>query len=160
LRGTYQFQQYFPLTKQYTFAFNSEIGLGKGLGGRDLPIFKNFYGGGMGSVRGFQQGTLGPLGTDSAAVGGAKRITLNNELIVPMPGAGNDRTLRAYGFVDIGNVFAESQRIDFGDLRVSVGVGLSWVSPMGPLRLGFANPIRKQSTDRIQRAQFQIGTSF
>jgi outer membrane protein insertion porin family len=111
-------------------------------------------------------GTLkGPLRVDpavhdSAAVGGAKRITLNNELIVPMPGAGNDRTLRAYGFVDIGNVFAESQRIDFGDLRVSVGVGLSWVSPMGPLRLGFANPIRKQSTDRIQRAQFQIGTSF
>jgi outer membrane protein insertion porin family len=111
-------------------------------------------------VRGFQQGTLGPRGADGAYVGGAKRITLNNEMIVPMPGAGNDRTLRAYGFVDVGNVYAESQRIDFGDLRVSVGVGLSWVSPMGPLRLGIANPIRKQPTDRIQRIQFQIGTSF
>jgi outer membrane protein insertion porin family len=160
VRGIYQFQQYFPLTKQYTFAFNSEIGMGKGLGGRDLPIFKNYYGGGLGSVRGFQQGTLGPRGADGAYVGGAKRITLNNEMIVPMPGAGNDRTLRAYGFVDVGNVYAESQRIDFGDLRVSVGVGLSWVSPMGPLRLGIANPIRKQPTDRIQRIQFQIGTSF
>jgi outer membrane protein insertion porin family len=81
-------------------------------------------------------------------------------MIVPMPGAGNDRTLRAYGFLDVGNVFAESQPIDFGDLRASVGVGLSWVSPMGPLRLGIANPIRKQATDRIQRIQFQIGTSF
>ncbi len=160
VRGTYQFQQYFPLTKQYTFAFNSDIGMGKGLGGRDLPIFKNFYGGGLGSVRGFQQGTLGPRGSDGAAIGGANRITLNNEMIVPMPGAGNDRTLRAYGFLDVGNVFAESQGVDFGDLRASVGVGLSWVSPMGPLRLGFANPIRKLPTDRIQRIQFQIGTSF
>lgn len=160
VRGTYQFQQYFPLTKQYTFAFNSEIGVGKGLGGRDLPIFKNFYGGGLGSVRGFQQGTLGPRGSDGASIGGTKRITLNNEMIVPMPGAGNDRTLRAYGFLDVGNIYAENQRIDFGDLRVSVGVGLSWVSPMGPLRLGIANPIRKLPTDRIQRIQFQIGTSF
>jgi len=160
VRGTYQFQQYFPLTKQYTFAFNSEIGLGKGLGGRDLPIFKNFYGGGLGSVRGFQQGSLGPRGSDDAIVGGAKRIVLNNEMIVPMPGAGNDRTLRLYGFFDVGNVYAESARIDFGDLRASVGMGLSWVSPMGPLRMGFANPVRKQSTDRMQRVQFQIGTSF
>ena len=160
VRGTYQFQQYFPLTKQYTFAFNSEIGMGKGLGGRDMPIFKNFYGGGLGSVRGFQQGTLGPRGSDGAVVGGAKRIILNNEMIVPMPGAGNDRTLRAYGFLDVGNVFAESQRVDIGDLRASVGVGLSWVSPMGPLRLSFANPLSKLPTDRIQRIQFQIGTSF
>ena len=160
VRGTYQFQQYFPLTKQYTFAFNSEIGLGKGLGGRDLPIFKNFFGGGLGSVRGFQQGSLGPRGTDDAIVGGAKRIVLNNELIVPMPGAGNDRTLRLYGFLDVGNVYAESARIDLGDLRASVGLGLSWISPMGPLRMGFANAVRKQSTDRMQKVQFQIGTSF
>ncbi len=134
--------------------------MGKGLGGRDMPIFKNFYGGGLGSVRGFQQGTLGPRGSDGAVVGGAKRIILNNEMIVPMPGAGNDRTLRAYGFLDVGNVFAESQRVDIGDLRASVGVGLSWVSPMGPLRLSFANPLSKLPTDRIQRIQFQIGTSF
>jgi outer membrane protein insertion porin family len=160
VRGTYQFQQYFPLTKQYTYALNSEIGLGKGLGGRDLPIFKNFFGGGLGSVRGFQQGSLGPRGTDDAIIGGAKRIVLNNELIVPMPGAGNDRTLRLYGFLDVGNVYAESARIDLADLRASVGLGLSWISPMGPLRMGFANAVRKQSTDRMQKIQFQIGTSF
>jgi len=79
---------------------------------------------------------------------------------MPMPGAGNDRTLRMYGFVDAGNVYAESQRIDLGELRASMGVGLSWISPMGPLRLGIANPIRKRAEDKIQRVQFQIGTSF
>ncbi len=161
VRGTYQFQQYMPLTKQYTLAVNSEIGLAKGLGGRDLPIFKNFYGGGLGSVRGFQPGTLGPRDPrDNAFIGGAKRLVLGSELIAPMPGAGNDRTLRLYGFFDMGNVYGENDRIDFGTLRASVGVGLSWLSPMGPLRLGIANPIRKQPTDRIQRIQFQIGTSF
>ncbi len=161
LRGTVQFQQYFPLTKQYTLAVNSELGLGKGLGGRDLPIFKNFYSGGLGTVRGFEQGTLGPRDpVDGASLGGAKRITLNSELVMPLPGAGNDRTLRMYGFVDAGNVYGESQRIDLGEMRVSVGFGLSWVSPMGPLRLGIANPIRKRTEDKIQRVQFQIGTSF
>ena len=77
-----------------------------------------------------------------------------------MPGAGNDRTLRLYGFVDAGNVFGESERIDLGELRASTGLGISWVSPMGPLRLGIANPIRKRTGDKIQRVQFQIGTSF
>ena len=161
VRSTYQFQQYFPLTKQYTLAVNSELALGKGLGGRDLPIFKNFYGGGLGSVRGFDQGTLGPRDSvDGASLGGTKRIVLNGELAMPMPGAGNDRTLRMYGFLDAGNVYGESERIDLAELRASLGVGVSWVSPMGPLRIGIANPIRKRSTDKIQKVQFQIGTSF
>jgi outer membrane protein insertion porin family len=160
VRGAYQFQQYLPMTKQYTVALNSEIAMGKGLGGRDLPIFKNYFGGGLGTVRGFQQGTLGPSDKLGRSVGGAKRISLGSELIMPMPGAGNDRTLRMYSFLDAGNVYAESERINLSDLRASVGVGLSWVSPMGPLRLGIANPIRKRPEDRIQRVQFQIGTSF
>lgn len=161
LRGSVQYQQYLALTKQYTLAVNSELGLAKGLGGRDLPIFKNFYSGGLGTVRGFEQGTLGPRdAVDGSSLGGAKRITLNSELVMPMPGAGNDRTLRMYGFVDAGNVYAESQRIDLGELRASIGFGLSWISPMGPLRLGIANPIRKRAEDKIQRVQFQIGTSF
>ncbi len=160
LRGTYQFQQYFPLSKQYTFAANTEVGLAKGLGGRDLPIFKNFFGGGLGSVRGFDQGTLGPRDASGASLGGARKLTFNGELVMPMPGAGNDRTLRLYGFVDAGNVFGESERIDLGELRASTGLGISWVSPMGPLRLGIANPIRKRTGDKIQRVQFQIGTSF
>ena len=93
-------------------------------------------------------------------IGGPKKVTLNAEVIAPFPGAGNDRTLRVFGFVDVGNVFGETEKIQLGQLRVSVGAGLSWISPVGPLRLAIANPVRKFAGDRIQKLQFQIGTSF
>jgi outer membrane protein insertion porin family len=161
VRASYQVQQYIPLNKQFTVGLNGEIGWGKGLNGQPYPVFKNFYSGGLGSVRGFEQGSLGPRdsGTDSA-IGGAKKITLNAELITPFPGAGNDRTLRMFGFVDVGNVFSEASSYRLADLRASAGVGISWISPVGPLRLGIAKPLRKEATDRIQTVQFQIGTSF
>lgn len=160
VRGNYQYQQFFPITKQYTFAFNGELGWGKGLADRPYPVFKNFYSGGLGSVRGFEQGTLGPRDVTGASIGGAKKVTLNAELITPFPGAGNDKTLRLFGFVDVGNVFGEDQKFKADDLRASAGIGLSWLSPIGPLRIAIAQPFRTQAGDRIQRVQFQIGTSF
>ena len=81
-------------------------------------------------------------------------------MLTPFPGAGNDRTLRLYGFLDMGNVFGENDKVTFGDLRASVGLGVSWLSPIGPLRVAFAQPIRTEPGDRIQKFQFQIGTSF
>jgi outer membrane protein insertion porin family len=163
-----QFQQYYPLTRQYTLAFNAELGYGKGLNGRPYPVFKNFFGGGLGSVRGFEGGTLGPtssvINSPTGAlinIGGNRSIALNTEFIMPFPGAGNDRTLRMFGFFDVGNVFGENDtRENARDLRASVGIGVSWLSPIGPLRIAFANPVRKFDGDRIQRFQFQIGTSF
>jgi outer membrane protein insertion porin family len=169
-KGNYQIQQYFPLNKKFTLAFNAEVGLGKGLGGKDFPIFKNFYGGGLGSVRGFEQGTLGEhsylydaaknLTRTQAYIGGSKKLLLNTEITAPFPGAGNDRTLRMYGFFDIGNVFAESDPVKMSELRASTGVGISWISPIGPLRIAYARPVRKQADDKTQSIQFQIGTSF
>jgi outer membrane protein insertion porin family len=155
-----QYQQYVPLTKQYTFAFNADLGMGKGLQGQPYPVFKNYYSGGLGSVRGFQQGTLGPRDVSGIVVGGAKKVTLNTEFLMPFPGAGNDRTLRLYGFYDMGNVYGEFDKIELNQLRSSFGAGLSWVSPMGPLRFAWARPARSFAGDRIQRLQFQIGTSF
>mgnify|MGYP003493444230 CR=1 FL=1 len=160
LRANYQIQQYIPLNKQFTLAFNGEAGWGKGLNGQPFPVFKNFYSGGLGSVRGFDQGTLGPRDVTGSSIGGPKKITLNAEVIAPFPGAGNDKTLRIFAFTDVGNVFGEDQKLTVSDLRASVGVGLSWISPIGPLRIAFANPVRKQAGDRIQKLQFQIGTSF
>jgi outer membrane protein insertion porin family len=164
---TYQFQQYLPITRQYTFAFNTEVGVGKGLGGKPFPVLRNFYGGGLGSVRGFDQGTLGPTSAvvgsttdEKVNIGGSRNIVFNAEFIAPFPGAGNDRTLRWFAFIDAGNVYGESESVDFSQLRSSVGVGLSWISPVGPLRFALANPVRKFSGDRIQKFQFQIGTSF
>lgn len=164
---TYQFQQYLPITRQYTFAFNTELGVGKGLGGKPFPVLRNFYGGGLGSVRGFEQGTLGPTSAvigsttgETVNIGGARNIVFNAEFIAPFPGAGNDRTLRWFAFIDAGNVYGESESVDFSKMRSSVGIGLSWISPVGPLRFALANPVRKFSGDRIQKFQFQIGTSF
>ena len=160
VRANYQYQQYVPLNKKFTLAFNGELGLGKGMGGRPFPVFKNFYSGGLGSVRGFDQGTLGPRDVTGSSLGGPKKVTLNAELIAPFPGAGNDRTLRVFTFVDVGNVYGDGDKITFSEMRASAGVGLSWISPLGPLRIAFAQPVRKFAGDRIQKLQFQIGTSF
>lgn len=160
VRANYQFQQYIPLNRQFTVAFNADVGWGKGLGGRPFPVFKNFFGGGLGSVRGFDQGTLGARDITGAFIGGPKKIGFSTELLAPFPGAGNDRTLRVFGFFDVGNVYGENETIELNKMRASVGVGLSWISPVGPLRLAYANPVRKYAGDRIQKIQFQIGTSF
>ena len=160
VRANYQVQQYIPLNKQFTIALNGELGWGKGLSGQPYPLFKNYYSGGLGSVRGFEQGSLGPRDASDLAIGGPKKLTLNAEVIAPFPGAGNDRTLRLYGFVDAGNVFGETDQYRLNDLRVSTGIGISWISPVGPLRIAIATPLRKKPGDRIERLQFQIGTSF
>ncbi|WP_290675536.1 outer membrane protein assembly factor BamA [Aquabacterium sp.] len=160
LRSDYQFQQHFALTNRYTFSFNSELAYGVGLQGRPYPVFKNFTGGGLGSVRGFEQGTLGPVDALGSYIGGNKRINLNHELYVPFPGAGNDRTLRLFGYVDAGNVWGENEPIKFKEFRASTGVGISWVSPVGPLKLSYGKPFRYFDQDKIQKLQFQIGTAF
>lgn len=160
VRANYQIQQYIPLNKQFTVALNGELGWGKGLSGQPYPLFKNYYSGGLGSVRGFEQGSLGPRDASDLATGGPKKLTLNAEVIAPFPGAGNDRTLRLFGFVDAGNVFGEKEQYRLNDLRVSTGIGISWISPVGPLRIAIATPLRKKPGDRIERLQFQIGTSF
>jgi len=132
------------------------------------PTIKGIFGANEGSAEG-------------AAIGGTKKAVFNAELGTPFPGAGNDRTLRLYGFFDVGNVFADHRTIETEaqweaqqKLRASVGIGISWVSPLGPLRIAYAIPVKQQkeipdpnnpliplvSKDRIQRVQFQIGTAF
>jgi outer membrane protein insertion porin family len=160
LRANLQVQQYIPITRRYTYGVNAEFGYGKGLSGRGYPIFKNFYGGGLGTVRGFDQGSLGPVDVTGAYIGGNRRFNMNNELYLPVPGTGNDRTLRLFTYLDVGNVWGENEKMTFTSLRASAGVGLSWVSPVGPLKLSYGFPIRKRPEDRIQRLQFQIGTAF
>jgi outer membrane protein insertion porin family len=160
LRANAQFQQYFPITRRFTVAVNAEVGWGKGLSGRPYPIFKNFYGGGLGTVRAFDQGSLGPVDVTGAYIGGNRRFNLNSELYLPVPGTGNDRTLRLFTYIDAGNVWGEFEKISTDSIRASAGVGMSWISPVGPLKLSYGAPIRKKPGDRIQRLQFQIGTAF
>lgn len=161
-RVNLQYQQYFEITNKITLGINSELGWGVGLGGKPYPIFKNFYGGGLGSVRVFEAGSLGPVDVTGSYSGGSKRFNTNAELYLPVPGSGNDKSFRIFGFMDAGNVWGSglAEKVSFDTIRVSAGLGLSWISPMGPLRLSYGKPIRKQRTDRIEKFQFQIGTAF
>lgn len=160
IRAVYQVQNYIPLDRRFTLGLNADLGWGKGLSGQSYPVIKNFYAGGLGSVRGFEQGSLGERYPNGTAKGGAKKINLNAEMITPFPGAGNDRTLRMFGFVDAGNVFGDNAPMRLQDLRASTGLGVSWISPVGPLRFALARPLRREAQDRIQTFQFQIGTAF
>ncbi len=163
VRYTTQYQQFYPVSRKTTAAFNVELSAGRSNTGASYPVFKNYYSGGLGSVRGFEQGSL-TTGTQRAygltATGGSKKLTMNAELLAPLPGGGNDRTLRWFGFWDLGGVYGPDEGIIVADMRSSVGVGISWVSPVGPLRLAFARPVRQFEGDRIQYLQFQIGTTF
>ena len=160
LRTNLQYQEYWPLPFRLTLGINAEVGIGKGLGGKPFPVFKNFTGGGLGTVRAFEQGSLGVIDPTGAYIGGARRFNANTELYFPVPGTGNDRTLRIFAFADTGNVWREDEKVTGSSLRASAGLGLSWISPVGPLKLSWGSPLRVQRNDRIQRFQFQIGTAF
>ena len=164
---SYQYQTYKPLNKDYTLAFNVDAGIGSGIKGKDFPFFKNYYVGGIGSVRGYAGGTLGPVELNSNVspnttdhIGGAKKLVLNTEFLLPVPGTGKDRTARLFAFADGGYSWAENKTINFSDLRYSTGFGLSWLSPIGPLKFSYAFPSKRLTTDNIQKFQFQIGTGF
>nr|WP_315490629.1 outer membrane protein assembly factor BamA [uncultured Rhodoferax sp.] len=163
VRGTASYQQYIPVTNKITAAFNAELSVGSATGDSYYPIFKNFYSGGLGTVRGFEQGSL-TTGTQRAlgltATGGTKKINFNAELLSPLPGGGKDRTLRLYAFADAGGLYGPDEGLQLQDLRSSYGIGISWISPVGPLRLAFAKPVKQFEGDRIQALQFQIGNSF
>lgn len=159
-RAVYQHQWFRPLSRTMTLALNGEIDYGRGVGGKPYPIFKNFYAGGIGSVRGYEGSSLGPRATNGDPLGGASRIIANAELQFPFPGSGNDRTLRWFTFFDAGNVFAEGAKPQVSELRYSVGAGISWVSPIGPLKLSYGTPLNAKSGDRKQNFQFQLGTGF
>jgi len=165
-RASYQHQRFFPIGRDYALMLNGEVGIGNGYNGKPLPFFKNYFAGGIGSVRGFDTASLGPRdvlaggGISEDALGGNRKVVLNGEFLFPFPGSGKDRSLRLGAFVDAGQVWAQGQKASFGDLRYAAGLSLAWSSPVGPLKLSIAQPINEKEGDRVQRFQFQLGTTF
>lgn len=171
-RASYQLQHYWPVTRDLTLAFNGEVGYGDSWGGKEYPFFKNFYAGGIGSVRGYENSSLGPkdnsYGGEGDSAGGNASLNFSVEMLMPLPGA--DRTLRWFTFFDGGWVWGDSygengrvedkMGISLSDLRYSVGVGVAWISPLGPLKFSIAAPINDKPGDKTERFQFQIGTGF
>ncbi len=162
-RAIYQHQYFKPLFNTATLALNGEIDYGRGIGGKPFPVFKNFYAGGIGSVRGYSSYSLAVQRTPGVnPVGGQARLIANAELQLPFPGSGVDRSLRWFTFFDAGNVFnlEQGEKLAISNLRYSAGIGISWISPIGPLKLSYGFPLNAKPNDIKQQFQFQLGTGF
>jgi outer membrane protein insertion porin family len=164
VKVSYQHQRWFPLFRDYALMLNGDVGWAVGYGGKPVPFYKNYFVGGIGSVRGFQQSSLGPRVTqtdgETDSVGGTRKIVGNAEFFFPVPGAGLDKSFRISAFLDGGYVWAKDEKIKFGDLRYSTGLAVSWSSPVGPLKFSVGIPIKKKEGDDTQKFQFQLGSVF
>lgn len=156
---------YKNVSKNLTLLLNGELGYAGNYGGNVYPFFKNFYAGGVNSVRGYANGSLGPQDTDpitklNFAVGGTRRVVGNVEVFAPVPLLKDSKQFRLSAFVDGGNVWGDSQTINLGDLRYGAGVGISWFSPFGPLKLMYAKALNAKANDKTESIQFQLGKVF
>ncbi|MGL4408196.1 outer membrane protein assembly factor BamA [Zoogloea sp.] len=164
VKGSYQHQQWIPFGGGYALMLNADLGYAHGYGGKDLPFYKNFYAGGIGSVRGYEQSTLGPRYTDSSgstrSLGGNRRFVTNAEYYFPMPGSGKDKNMRLSVFADAGYVWGADDKVKASDLRYSAGLAFTWSSPVGPLKFSLGQALKKKEEDKTQKFQFQLGTVF
>ncbi len=180
----YNGERYFPITNSWTLRLRTELGYGGGYGDTPgLPFYEHFYGGGFGSIRGFENSTLGPRSTppldaegnpvyfrdrDGDPFGGNLLVEATAELIFPMPFVDDNRQFRPALFVDAGNVFntdcpavsINCFGFDADNFRYSVGLGVSWLSGMGPLTFSFAKPFQTQPFDEKEMFQFELGRTF
>lgn len=154
---SYQHQRYFPLSRTFTLMLNGEAGYGKGYGDKPLPFFKNFYAGGVNSVRGYRTFTIGPKDNNGDPRGGSRKLLGNAELLFPFPGLDKDKSVRVGAFVDAGMV---GDTYDSSEIRYSTGFSLLWVSPFGPLKISAAKPLKTKPLDRTQVFQFTFGGAF
>lgn len=167
----------FPLTDNLTLSLKGEIGYGDGYGDTPtLPFFENFFSGGVNSVRGYDDNTLGPKSTtdDSVfanstdpntsrvgdAVGGSFKVVGSAELVFPPPFAKDSNAARLAWFVDVGNVFDGVDAFEARELRMSTGLALKWQAPVGPIVISYAFPFNSDRRDRLERLQFTFGSTF
>lgn len=157
---SYQQQWFQPISQRVTFMINGEAGLAGGYGNKPLPFFKNFFLGGVTSLRGYDTGTVGPKDTNGDALGGTRRFLVNAELLFPFPGLEKDKSVRMGAFVDAGAIIGQGEKFDAGNIRYSTGLSINWFSPVGPMRFSIAKPIHAQPDDKKQTFQFMLGTVF
>lgn len=176
---SFNLEKYFRLPGAFRFKINSELSLGDGYGETTaLPPFRNRFGGGPGSVRGFKESWLGPIDSRQNPYGGNMVVANQFELIIPTPEKISGST-RVSLFYDTGNVFSTGgvtfydklgdvmdYDFDYDRLKQSVGLAVEWLAPLGLLRFSYATPLNADdSTDRfygdqVERFQFSIGNAF
>lgn len=164
-RASYQLQHYIPLNNRFALMLNGEYGQADTLTDTSLPFYKNFYAGGVGSVRGYKASSLGTSATVKSSsdgneyrIGGNRRVLGTAELLWSLPGM--DKSFRMGWFFDGGQVYAKEDKIELAELRFSTGISAAWISPIGPLKFSFGRPLNKQTGDKAEPFQFQMGTTF
>lgn len=159
----YSFRWYYPLARDFTLAYDAAIGYGDGYDNTEkLPFFKNYYAGGMSSVRGFENSSLGPrdLYDPDDPIGGNARLVNSIEIVTKLPFIETD-SARILSFIDAGNVFdTVDETFDFGEVRISAGLGLRWLSPLGSMAFSYGYPLNEKEGDEVKRFQFSLGSSF
>ncbi len=158
----YKNHQYFPLSRSLTLSLDGDFGYGAGYDGTNrLPFFDTYYTGGIKSVAGYQDYSLGPQDpVTQLPIGGDVKVVGRASLVFPVPFLKDSSSIRLSTFVDAGNVFAKPQDYKTKDLRTSAGIGLEWLSPIGPLSFSVAKALNPGPNDRLQVFQFNIGTYF
>jgi outer membrane protein insertion porin family len=146
----------------YVWRSNAEFGTINAYGGSTVPFYQNYFLGGINSIRGYYIGTLGPKDTDGSSLGGVNEVVWTNDILFPMPGIKDQHLVRLGIFYDMGSLWGGNS---FGltpeqSFRGSYGFGLTWISPLGPIKLSYALPMFSQPNDNLQPFQFQLGTSF
>lgn len=156
----YSHRRYFPMTESLTLSLNGEVGYGDGYGDTDkLPFFKNYFGGGTKSVRGYKDYSLGPVDELGDPLGGNLKVMGSAEVLFPDPFGFAPETVRMGAFLDVGNVY-DTDDSKNENLRYSTGLSLQWLSPMGPLGFVLALPLNDESDDDTENFQFTFGTAF
>lgn len=200
-KATYRHKYFKPiLGGKFVLGFRGELGLLEAYGDTKVaPFFEHYYSGGISSVRGFKQNTLGPRAIpsqyyldsegnqivgedgnpvlnpysyyrDDRSIGGAYLVEGGFDFIFKLPFIDDQRSMRSSFFVDIGNVFSKDcgtdqsnincSELDFGQLRYSYGVGVTWITQLGPMSLALAAPSNEGPLDETETFQFEIGTQF
>jgi outer membrane protein insertion porin family len=160
-KANYLIQWFTPLPLSSVLMLRGDVGYGGGLSNKTLPFFKAYYGGGVGSVRGYETASLGPQDSQGNTIGGRRKIVANAEVFFPMPGTkAGDQSVRLSVFADAGQIHDAGFQPQLESFRFSTGVGLAWNSPVGPLKFSYGVPINKKVGDKVQHFQFQVGTVF
>ena len=172
---TYKATHLRGLTRDFTLKLKADLGYGESFGDTSqMPFFKNFYAGGLGSVRGYEKYSLGPQNSMSQGysrarpVGGNVQIVLGAEVIFPLPFVKDQRSVQSALFFDAGNVFntkcgdleVNCYSPEEGELRYSVGLGATWLSGFGPITFSIAKPLNSNEADQTEVFQFSLGNQF
>ena len=143
---------YYPLPYGLTGFVKGRFGIGAGYAGEDLPASERFFLGGPTSVRGFGFRDIGPQDLDGNPLGGTSMVQFNLEI-----GRSFSRILRLVAFMDVGNVYAEEEQFDLGELRRSVGFGVRFITPVGPVRMDWGFKLDRRPGERLVELGFLLG---